>query len=193
MKKYFLKDLLLMGVIIGVTSLTACDNKPDDAKEAAEETNEAVKEDRKSEKDAQFLVDAADINLMEVHMGRMGSERAMLQEVKDFGKKMETDHQKAYDELAALATTKNITIPGTASDDALKNHQNLAEKTGYDFDREFCNDMIDGHEKAIKKFEEAADDCEDPEIKAWAAKMLPDLNAHLAEAKVLKEKVKDMK
>ncbi len=182
-----------MGILVSVTAFTACDNKPDDAKEAAEEVNEEVIDTRKGEKDAQFLVDAADINLMEVHMGRMASTSATMPEVKDFGKKMETAHQKAYDELAALAAAKNITIPSTASEDVMKEHQNLTEKTGYDFDREFCDDMVDGHQKAINKFEEAAEDCEDPEIKAWAAKMLPDLRAHLDEAKVLKERVKDMK
>jgi putative membrane protein len=194
MKKFFFKDLFAMTAsVIMLTAFTACDNKPDDAKEAAEDHNEAVMDDRKSEKDAQFLVDAAEINLMEVHMGRMAGEKAMMQEVKDFGKKMEADHQKAYDDMAALAASKNIAVPGSPSEATMKDHQNMNEKTGYDFDRAFMDAMVDGHEKAISKFEKAADDCEDAEIKAWAAKMLPDLNAHLAEAKTLKEKVKDMK
>ena len=192
MKQHFLKDLLLMGALISITGLTACDNKPDDAKEAAEETNEQVIDDRKGEKDAQFLVDAADINLMEVHMGQMAT-KATLQDVKDFGKKMETDHQKAYDDLAALAASKNITIPGTVSEDGMKHHEDLNDKSGYDFDRAFMDKMVDGHEKAIDKFEKAAEDCEDADIKAWASKMLPDLRAHLDQAKMLKEKVKDMK
>ena len=67
----------MMGTIVVITAFTACDNKPDDAKEAAEETNEAVIDDRKGENDAQFLVDAADINLMEVHMGRAAATSAM--------------------------------------------------------------------------------------------------------------------
>lgn len=193
MKKFFLKDLIIMGAILSIVGLTACNNKPDDAKEVAEERNEEVIDDRKGEKDAQFLVEAAEINLMEVHMGRMGATQATMAEVKEFSKKMEMDHQKAFDDMSALAASKNITIPTTVSDDVMKSHKNLSEKTGYDFDRAFMNDMVDGHEKAINKFEKAAYDCQDPEIKAWAAKMLPDLNAHLATAKVIKEKVKDMK
>ncbi len=182
-----------MGTIVAVTGLTSCNNKPDDAKEAAEDRNEEVMDDRKGEKDAQFLVEAADINLMEVHMGRMGTAQATMPDVKEFGKKMEMDHQKAFDELSGLAASKNIAIPSTVTDETMKDHQNLAEKTGYDFDRAFMNDMVDSHEKAVNKFEKAADDCEDPEIKAWAAKMLPELSAHLDAAKMLKEKVKDMK
>ncbi len=193
MKPHFLKDLLLLGALVSMTSLTACDNKPDDAKEAAEETNEQVMDDRKSEKDAQFLVDAADMNLMEVHMGQQGATKATFQEVKDFGKKMETDHQKAYDDLAALAASKNITIPGTISEEGMKHHEDLNDKTGYDFDRLFMDKMVDGHEKAIDRFEKAADNCEDADNKAWASKMLPDLRAHYEAAKMLKEKVKDMK
>ncbi len=182
-----------MGGLVTVTAFAACDNKPDDAKEAAEEVNEEAIDTRKGEKDAQFLVDAADINLMEMHMGRMASTSATMPAVKDFGKKLETDHKKAYDELVALAAAKNITIPSTTSEDMMKDHQDLNEKTGYDFDRAFSDDMVDSHEKAINTFEEAAEDCQDPEIKAWAAKMLPDLRAHLDQAKMLKDRSKDMK
>lgn len=183
----------MMGAVFSMAGFVACNNKPDDAKEVAEEQNEEVKDDRKSEKDAQFLVDAADINLMEIHMGQMATTNATMQDVKDFGTKMQTEHQKAYDDMAALAASKNIAIPATASDAVMKDHMDLADKKGYDFDRAFCNTMVDGHEKAIKKFEEAAEDCQDGDIKAWAAKMLPDLRAHLEGAKMLKEKVKDMK
>ena len=192
MKNHFLKGVMFAGIISGITGLMACMNKPDDAKEAAEETNEQVMDDRKSEKDAQFLVEAADLNLMEVNMGQLGATKATLPAVKDFGKKMESDHQKAYNDLAALASTKNITIPGTISEEGLKHHENLNDKTGYDFDRAFMDKMVDGHEKAVKKFEEASADCEDADIKAYASKMLPDLRAHLDEAKMLKEKVKEM-
>jgi putative membrane protein len=193
MKNYFLTKLLIAGSVIAMVGFTSCDNKPDDAKEAAEERNDEVIEGNRNEKDAQFLVDAADINLMEVHMGRMGATSATMQEVKDFGKKMETAHQKAYDDLAALASSKNIAIPASMSDDKMKDESKLGEKTGYDFDRAFMNDMVDGHEKAIDKFENAADNCADADIKAWASKMLPDLRAHLDEARMLKDKVKDMK
>src|SRR6187402_3362663 len=179
MKKHFLKDLLFMVAMVSLTGFAACDNKPDDAKEAAEETNEQVMDDRKSEKDAQFLVEAADINLMEVHMGKMAAEKATMPEVKDFGKKMEADHQKSYDELATLASSKNITVPGTASDETMKMHEKFADKSGYDFDRAFMDEMVDGHEKAINKFEKAADNCEDTDIKAWASNTLPGLRAHL--------------
>ena len=141
---------------------------------------------------AHFLVEAADINLMEVHMGQMAS-KATLQEVKDFGNKMATEHQKAFDELVPLAAAKNVTIPTTVSDEGMKHHENLNDKTGYDFDREFMDKMVDGHETAIKKFQDAAENSEDAEIKAWAGKMLPNLAAHLEEAKLRKEKVKDMK
>jgi len=182
-----------MGAFAVAVGLTACNNKPDDSKEAAEEINEEVIDDRKGEKEAQFLVEAADFNLMEVQMGKMAANQATMKVVKDFGAKIEKEHQKVYDELAALAASKNITIPSSSSEDVMEHQKDLGGKTGYDFDRKFCDDMIDGHEKAINKFEKISNDCEDAEIKAWASKMLPAFNAHLAEAKILKEKVKDMK
>ncbi|MBL0341330.1 MAG: DUF4142 domain-containing protein [Bacteroidetes bacterium] len=193
MKMNFVKYFILGGVVLTITGISACSNKPDDAKEAAEERNEEVMDTRKSEKDAQFVVDAAEINLMEIHMGQLGTKKATMSEVKQFAEKMESDHQKAYNDLASLASSKNISIPASPSEDTMKEHKDLAEKSGYDFDRKYCDMMVDGHEKAINKFQKAADDCEDADLKAWASKMLPDLAAHLETAKLLKEKVKDMK
>jgi len=39
--------------------------------------------------------------------------------------------------------------------------------------------MVDGHKDAIDKFEKAATDATDPQIKQWASSMLPDLRTHL--------------
>lgn len=130
---------------------------------------------------------------MEIHMGQLGAKNATMPEVKQFAEKMESEHQKAYNDLASLATAKNITIPASPSEETMKSHKDLTDKTGYDFDRKYCDMMVDGHEKAIDKFQKAADDCEDPDIKAWASKMLPDLGAHLETAKLLKDQVKEMK
>ena len=116
-----------------------------------------------------------------------------MQEVKDFGKWMETEHQSAYDDLASLAASKGIAIPGTPLEETMKDHEKRTDQKGYDYDRKVCDYMVDSHDKAIRKFEKAAEDSQSADIRAWAATMLPDLRAHHEAAKMLKGRAKDLK
>jgi putative membrane protein len=50
--------------------------------------------------------------------------------------------------------------------------------------------MVDDHKEDVNKFEKAANDCKDPDIKAFAAKHVPALKQHLQTAEALRDKVK---
>ena len=165
----------------------------EDPKEAAEDHNDAKFTTNNSEKDAQFLVDAADINLAEVNLGKLASTQGMTKEVRDLGDMMTREHQKAYNDLAALAKKKSITIPAAASDDAQKKYNTLSEKRGSDFEKDFCDAMVSGHKDAIDKFERASKESTDPDIQTWASNMLPSLRTHLDHSMSCQEKVSAMK
>jgi len=165
----------------------------EDPKKDAEDHNDAKFTTNNSEKDAQFVVDAADINLAEVSLGKLATTKGMTKDVRDLGDMMVKDHQKAYDDLSALAKKKNITVPAAASDAMQKKYNDLTEKKGSDFDKQFCDDMVNGHKDAIDKFEKASKECTDPDIQTWAANMLPSLRMHLDHSMNCQEKVKNMK
>jgi len=194
--------MLLFAVAAGIAFAPACsndrtaannDNKNEDPKDAAEDHNDAKFTTNNSEKDAQFLVDAADINLAEANMGKLAATQGMTKEVRELGEMMNREHQKAYDDLTALAKKKNITIPAAVSDNAQKNYNTLSEKRGSDFDKDFCDAMVTGHKDAIDKFENASKESTDPDIQTWASNMLPSLRTHLDHSMDCQEKVKAMK
>jgi len=194
--------MLLFAVAAGIAFAPACSNNRTDAdnnktnedpKEAAEDHNDAKFTTSNSEKDAQFLVNAADINLAEVSLGKLASTQGMTKEVRELGDMMMKDHQKAYDDLSALAKKKSITIPAAASDDAQKKYNTLSEKRGSDFDKDFCDAMVTGHKDAIDKFEHASKESTDPDIQTWASNMLPSLRMHLDHSMNCQEKLKAMK
>ena len=195
--------MLILAVSAGMCFISSCsnnnttaenNNKPnEDPKKEAEDHNDAKFTANNSEKDAQFLVDAADINLAEVSLGKLASSNGMSKDVRDLGEMMNRDHQKAYDDLSALAKKKNVTIPGSVSDAAQKKYNDLSEKKGSDFDKMFCDDMVNGHKEAIEKFEKASKEATDPDIQTWAANMLPALRTHLDHSMMCQEKVKNMK
>jgi putative membrane protein len=199
MKKSYTKKIFGMLAITGLLVCAAsCNNnkanedKTEDTKQQAEEHNDA-KFENKQEKDAQFLVDAADISMTEIELGKLAESHGTMPEVRELGKTMIADHTKALNEVKSLASKKQITLPTEMSNKSMDAYKMLDTKTGKDFDKDYCDKMVDGHKDAISKFEKAAADSKDEEIKNWASSTLPTLRKHLDSSMACQEKCKNNK
>jgi putative membrane protein len=93
-------------------------------------------------------------------------------------------------DLKGLAQSKTISLPDSATKDAMDAYMKLEEQKGAEFDKKYCDMMVDGHKDAIDKFEKAAADASDPQIKQWASSMIPDLRKHLDQAMTCQNKMK---
>jgi putative membrane protein len=193
MKK--LKSFLLPVTLSIVTTLVACNgmgpDKNKDSKDVAEEHNDA-KFDKAQESDAQFMVNAADINMKEIKLSELARSSAVSDDGKKLAEMMISDHQKALDQIQSLASKKGITLPTALSDGDQKDYNNLNDKKGADFDKKYCDLMVDGHKDAIDKFEKAASDAADSDIRSLASGMLPTLRTHLDHALTCQEKCNKM-
>ncbi len=135
--------------------------------------------------DDSFVAKAAIGGMTEVDAGGMAQQKGSSAAVKDFGQKMVEDHTKANDELKQIATAKSIAVPPAPDDKHKKAEAALAGKSGANFDRAFKAQMIADHKATIALFEDEANKGSDPELKAFAAKTLPDLRGHLKMAQSL--------
>jgi putative membrane protein len=175
-----MKKILLTGFIAS-TFLIACQEKKDSVQQA-EDTNEQNMKDsivKLDKNDEEFMVKAANGGLLEVAAGKLANEKGMSPEVKEFGKHMMEDHQKANDELKQLAEAKKIMLPDSMDNNAKDKIEKLSKKSGKDFDKEYMNEMVSDHKNDVNEFEDAAKNAKDPELKAWAEKTLPTLKSHL--------------
>ena len=145
-----------------------------------------------SKSDEKFAVDAADGGMTEVKAGQMAEMKGMAKDVKDYGKMMVEDHTKLADKLKSIATTKNITLPGTVSNDSQKDLDDLDKKTGKDFDKAFLDMMVSDHKKVISAFEDEAKNGSDADIRAFADSSLHILHNHLDEAQKCQKMEKKM-
>ena len=186
--------VLLISGIAFISSLSSCSDpsKPDDSKALAEEHNDAKFNDNKMENDAQFLVNAAEINLTEIQLGNLAAEKGIMKEVKDLGKMTADAHSKSLDELKGLAAKKSVTIPTSLTEEAQNSYKKLNDESGKDFDKEFCDMMVNEHKDAIEKFEKAAEKSSDTDIKNWANSTLPALRKHLDQAVTCQDNFKKM-
>ncbi len=184
------KQIINLMLAASLLTMVACnETKKEDSTEMAEEQNED-KFDDKMEDDTEFAVEAADGGMLEVELGKLAQKNGMSSTVKDFGKMMETEHGKANDELKNMAQSNNITLPAMMSNDNQKTYDDLAAKTGKDFDKAYADLMVKDHKNDIDEFKEQAEDGKKADLKTWAAGKVSTLEMHLQKAQAMQDAVK---
>jgi putative membrane protein len=139
-------------------------------------------------------------NQAEIHMGQMAQQMGTSQEVKDFGKKLASDHQKNDEKLTTLAQSKGIDLNGEAFQDeqkhAQKNMEKLHGKSGADFDKAFMSMMVKDHEKDVKAVEKATKEAQkknQTELATYLAATHTGLQGHLQTAQRIEKDLKSGK
>jgi putative membrane protein len=138
-----------------------------------------VDERRSGGMDQQFAEKAATSGMKEVELGKMGLDMANTDAVRRFAQHMVDDHARANRELIAILDQKGIHVPKMPPDADREKADRLSKVRGNDFDREYMNEMLKDHQKAVSLFEQEARDGQDPDLKGFAAKTLPTLREHL--------------
>lgn len=139
--------------------------------------------------DRAFVTKAAHANIAEVELGKLALQKTMSDEVKKFAQMMVDDHSKALDELKSVAGTKNITLPTAIDAEHKKLSDRLSKLSGAAFDREYMAAMVDGHRKVAADFRKQSQSGADSDLKAWAGKTLPTVEAHLKQAETVNRSV----
>ena len=135
--------------------------------------------------EADFAVEVANGNMIEVQLGGLAKTKAVNDRVKSFATMMIKDHMKISKDLQKIATAKNITLPQALSDEAKKDIDKLSKKDGAAFDGAYMHMMLADHKDDVAKFEKAAKDCKDPDLKNFINETLPVLRKHLDSAKLI--------
>lgn len=184
------KTNLFFAMLIAAASLQSCGNS-DQSNSDSVEVAKDVNEDNKQipEKASEFMVKAASGGMMEVQLGKMAQSKTVNERVKAFGAMLERDHTAANEEMKTLAGSKSVVLPSSLGEDHQKHVNDLNEKTGADFDKEYISMMVDDHKKDISDFEDAAKS-DDADLKAFAEKTLPVLRMHLDSANAIHDAIK---
>lgn len=132
--------------------------------------------------DQHFVTEAAKGGIAEVSLGQLAEQKASSDEVKNFAKRMVTDHSKANDELKSIAQNKNITLPTQPDPKEKAAQERLSKLSGDSFDRAYMQHMLQDHRKDVNEFRMESKSGRDSDVKAWAAKTLPTLEEHLKQA-----------
>ena len=132
-----------------------------------------------SSRDRTFVMQAGQLSMMEVELGRLAVQRGSSAGVKQYGQEMVEDHTRANQELMQLAMQKKVELPTDMSTQNTALIDRLSGLSGKSFDTAYKQAMIDSHNQAIAVFQAQSKQGQDPDLKAWATQKLPNLQAHL--------------
>jgi putative membrane protein len=129
--------------------------------------------------DAEFVTMAASGHMLESQLGEIAAKRSQNDDIKKYAQQVAADHQKAYEQLKAVAEKTGIALPKALAAD----HQKCLDKflpAKADFDKLFIDENAKGHETAIAAYKAAATEAKDAGLKEYAGKTLTMLEEHYA-------------
>ncbi|PSB33893.1 DUF305 domain-containing protein [Chlorogloea sp. CCALA 695] len=136
-----------------------------------------------SQFDKQFMVEAAQGGMAEVAFGKIATQKASSNVVKEYARRMVVEHTKANNELKALAKQKGVTLPTTIGKKNEDLKQKLSKLSGAKFDQEYMKEAgLKSHTEQAQLFERQVARGQDPDVKSFAAKTLPVVQKHLQHA-----------
>jgi putative membrane protein len=154
MKRTYFLTLVLAAALAG-----GCRGKdhdqPPPAGSAPVGTSGGAADVRGADKD--FVHDAAITGMAEIDMGRMALDRSRDADVKKFAQMMIDDHTKAASNLKSVAASHRIEVPAQVDDDQRDKAEALGKKNGTEFDQDYADAMVDGHQAFVDKLESRID------------------------------------
>jgi putative membrane protein len=139
--------------------------------------------------DKDFMSNAAKAGYDEIQLAQLALKKSKNESVRDFAQKIITDHTKANEDLAKIATKKNVTLPDSTTMGAKGTEAKLKMLSGRHFDQSFVKGMVDDHQDAISKFDTEATQGSDPDVKEFASSTQSTLKDHLSAAQELANKL----
>jgi putative membrane protein len=134
-------------------------------------------------------------NQGEVDYSQIGAEKATRADVKKYAQMMVKDHGTMLEAVKSLATRLNVT-PATndkANDLKEENTKDItdlnAKTVGKEFDDEFMEEQVDMHQETLDLLNDLDSRTTNADLKAAIAEAKPKVQAHLDQAKALKDKV----
>jgi putative membrane protein len=142
-----------------------------------------------SDDDKKFLATAAQSDQNEIALSEVAEQKATNPAVKAFAQKMVKEHKQMTETMKPFAEKWGLTPPTGPDDDHQKELDKLNGKSGADFDKEYIDQMVSDHSKALSAFTTEAKDTKDVKFRAAVLKGKTMVAAHKNMAYDLKKKL----
>ncbi len=183
--------LMAAGVIssLGFTAVAQTNRpapSPNQSTPAQNRPSQRPSNNQLSALDRQFIIDAAQGGMAEVRLGELALQRSRNPEVKRFAQQMIDEHTRANQQLMRLATQKGVTPPTSPGPKYEAAMMRLMQLSGESFDQAYMNEGgINGHLESVAIYQRQAALGQDPDLQAFAARLLPRIQGHFEMASAM--------
>jgi putative membrane protein len=128
-----------------------------------------------------FLREAAQTDVFEERMGQYAAEHAAMDETKQLGRQLATDHEADLKTIEQLASDHGLDL--TKHDNDLSPQQKetydkLTTRSGAAFDKDYTKLVLAQHNRIIAEYMREKDHAADVAVREYADKSLPMLKQH---------------
>ncbi len=135
--------------------------------------------------DKRFLGQVTQASLLNIEMGKLAQDKASSDAVKEFGKKMITDHQRGLAIFKKVADRDGVTVDSQLDSKHKERLDKLAKLSGAEFDRAYIKDQLKAHQRMVSYYQSEADNSTESIASKMANNMLPAVQKHLNDTKDL--------
>jgi putative membrane protein len=107
--------------------------------------------------DGEFVHDVAIMNMAETELSRMALDKTTTPDIKSFAQRVIDDHAAAGNKLKTVVSGHPIDWPAQVDEKHRKTADELARKQGADFDRDYVEAMVEGHQNLAALLESRLD------------------------------------
>jgi putative membrane protein len=154
---------LVIALVAGATAQLQAQGRPDDLN-----------------KDSKLIREVASDNLMEIRLGTIAKKKATNPAVQQFGDRMVTDHTWMLENWRALVTKSGFPFQPGLRDEQEREVKRLEKLSGAEFDRAYMTAMIQDHQNALVKFQNARNTANSEQVRTRTSSDLPTLQQHLS-------------
>jgi putative membrane protein len=142
-----------------------------------------------SDDDKKFLAKVAQGDQNEIKLSELAEQKATNPAVKAFAEKMVKEHKEMSEGMKPFLESWGLTAPDGPDADHQKEWDKLNGMSGKDFDKEYMDQMVSDHAKALDAFTSEAKDTKDAKFRAVVIKDKTAVAAHKNMAYDLKKKL----
>ena len=142
-----------------------------------------------SDDDKKFLGKAAQSDVNEIKLSELAEQKATTPAVKAFATKMIREHKQLSMTMKPYCEKAGLSAPMDLDDSHKDDFNKLNGLSGKDFDKQYMDDMVSDHAKALDAFTSEAKDTKDARLKATVLKGKTAVAAHKNMAYDLKKKM----
>jgi putative membrane protein len=137
--------------------------------------------------DQKLVEDISVAHLIELDAARQTLEKIQTPAIRAYAEAIVNEHTHAFHSLQHFAAAHNIALPNAVSARQRSISEALAKLNGVAFERQFIDVIgISEHRRNLDLFRDTRWRARDPDLRAYAASMLPAIERHLALATQLR-------